>query len=80
MSDHLSLRISFQHPHEHRPAVEDAAIRAHVMLSDPDGTPGSGDEVFETAVAGGTVIDLGTGRIRKAGLDPILRTALVISF
>ena len=60
--------------------MEDAAIRAHVMLSDPDGTPGSGDEVFETAVAGGTVIDLGTGRIRKAGLDPILRTALVISF
>ena len=50
------------------------------MLNDPDGTPGSGDEVYETAAAGGTVLDLGTGRIRKAGLDAILRTALVISF
>ena len=80
MNDHLSLRISLQHLYEHRPALEEAAIRAHVMLSDPDGTPGSGDEVLETAVAGGTVLDLGTGRIRKAGLDAILRTALVISF
>ena len=53
---------------------------ARVVLSDPDGTPGSGDEVFETAMAGGTVLDLGTGRIRKAGLDAILRTALVVSF
>ena len=61
-------------------ALDDAAIRAHVMLSDPDGTPGSGDEVFETTVAGGTVLDLGTGRIRKAGLDAILRTTLVVSF
>ena len=50
------------------------------MLSDPDGMPGSGDEVFETAMAGGAVVDLGTGRIRKAGLDAILRTALVVSF
>ena len=80
ISDHLSLRVSLQHLYEHRPALEDAAIRARVMLSDPDGTPGSGDEVFETTVAGGTVLDFGTGRVRKAGLDAILRTALVVSF
>ena len=36
--------------------------------------------MFETTVAGGTVLDLGTGRIRKAGLDAILRTVLVVSF
>ena len=47
---------------------------------DPDGAPGSGDELFEAVAAGGVEIDFGTGQIRKAGLDAIFRTALVISF
>lgn len=80
MSEHLSLRVSLQHLYEHEPALEDAAIRARVALIDPDGAPGSGDELFETVTTGGTAIDLGTGQIRKAGLDAVFRTALVVSF
>ena len=80
MSEHLSLRVSLQHLYEHRPALADAAMRARVKLIDPDGTLGSGDELFETVTTGGTVLDLGTGQIRKAGLDTVVRTALVISF
>ena len=80
MSEHLSLRVSLQHLYEHRPALEDAAIRARAMLIDPDGTPGSGDELFETVVTGGTAFDFGTGKVRKSGLDAVFRTALVISF
>ncbi len=50
------------------------------MLIDPDGAPGSGDELFETVADGGVLLDFGTGRIRKAGLDAVFRTAPVISF
>ena len=80
MSEHLSLRVSLQHLYEHQPALEDAFVRARAMLIDPDGRPGSGDELFETVVTGGTAFDVGTGQIRKSGLDAIFRTALVISF
>ena len=80
MNDHLSLRVSLQHLYEHLPALEYAGIVAHVALIDPDGVPGSGDELFETVAAGGAEIDFGTGRIRKAGLDAVFRTALVITF
>lgn len=80
MSEHLSLRVSLQHLYENRPALEEAAIVARVMLIDPDGAPGSGDELFETVMDGGVLLDFGTGQIRKAGLDAIFRTALVISF
>ena len=80
MSEHLSLRVSLQHLYEHRPAFEEAPIRARVLLIDPDGAAGSGDELFETVAAGGAVIEFGSGQIRKAGLDAIFRTALVISF
>ena len=80
MTDHLSLRISLQWLYEHQPAFEEAAIVALVALRDPDGAPGSGDELFETVADGGLAIDLGTGHLRKDGLDTILRTALVISF
>ena len=80
INDHLSLRVSLQHLYEHRPALEDTVIVARVALIDPDGVPGSGDELFETVAAGGAAIDFGTGQIRKAGLDAIFRTALVISF
>ncbi len=80
MSEHLSLRVSLQHLYEHEPALEDAGIIARVVLVDPDGVPGSGDELFETVAAGGAGVDFGTGRIRKRGLDVVFRTALVISF
>ncbi len=56
------------------------AVVARVTLIDPDGAPGSGDELFETVMDGGVLLDFGTGQIRKAGLDAIFRTALVISF
>ena len=80
MSEHLSLRVSVQWLYENEPAFEDAGIVAQVALLDPDGVPGSGDELFETVAGGGIEIDLGDGRIRKDRLDTILRTALVISF
>lgn len=80
MSEHLSLRVSLQHLYEHEPALEDAGIVARVALVDPDGVPGSGDELFETLASGGAGVDFGTGQIRKRGLDVVFRTALVISF
>ena len=80
MTDHLSLRVSLQWLYEHQPALEEAAVIAHIALRDPDGVPSSGDELFETVANGGLTVNLGTGRLRKDGLDTILRTALVISF
>lgn len=80
MSEHLSLRVSVQWLYENEPALEDLGVVAQVALLDPDGVPGSGDELFETVAGGGVEIDLGTGRIRRDRLDTILRTALVISF
>ena len=80
MSEHLSLRVSVQWLYENEPALEDLDVVAQVALLDPDGVPGSGDELFETVAGGGVEIDLGTGQIRKDRLDTILRTALVISF
>lgn len=80
IGEHLSLRVSLQHLYEHEPALEDAAILAHVMLIDPDGAPGSGDESFQTVIAGGATLAFGTGQLRKNRLDAIFRTALVISF
>ena len=80
MSEHLSLRVSVQHLYEHRPALEDTGIVARVVVIDPDGVAGSGDELFETVATGGAGVDFGTGRIRKRGLDIVFRTALVINF
>ena len=80
MSEHLSLRVSVQYLFEHDPALEDADLIARVALIDPDGTPGSGDELFQTLAAGGAALDFGAGRIRKRGLDIVVRTALVINF
>ena len=80
VSEHLSLRVSLQHRYEHEPSREDAGIVARVALIDPDGVPGSGDELFETVATGGAGVDFGSGRIRKRGLDVVFRTALVFSF
>ena len=80
ISEHLALRVSLQHLYEHEPAVADVGIVARVALIDPDGAPGSGDELFETVADGGATIAFGTGPIRKNRLDVILRTALVVTF
>ena len=76
----LALRISLQLLYEHDPALEDVAVLARVAIVDPDGVPGSGDELFETVAGGGTTIALGTDRVRRDRLDAIFRTALVIGF
>ena len=80
ISEHLALRVSLQHLYEHEPAVEEVGIVARVALIDPDGAPGSGDELFETVANGGATIAIGTGPIRKNRLDVVLRTALVVTF
>ena len=80
LSTHLALRVGLQWLYEHEPAPEAVAVVAHVEVVDPDGVPGSGDELFETVADGGATITLGASRIRKDRLDTIFRTALVISF
>ena len=80
LGTHLALRVGLQWLYEHEPAPEDVAVVARVEVVDPDGVPGSGDELFETVADGGAAITLGASRIRKDRLDTIFRTALVISF
>ncbi len=80
VNEYLSLRVSLQFLHEQKPSFEDVDIVARVALIDPDGTSGSGDELFETVASGGTRIDFGHGQVRKKTLDTVFRTALVISF
>lgn len=77
---HLALRVGLQWLYEHEPASEDVAVVARVEVVDPDGAPGSGDELFETVSDGGAAIDLGASRIPRDRLDTIVRTALVVSF
>ena len=80
LNRHLALRISLQLLYENDSAQEDVAVIARAAVVDPDGMPGSGDELFETVDAGGTTITLGENRIRRDRLDTIFRTALVIGF
>ena len=80
LGTHLALRVGLQWLYEHEPAPEDLAVIARVEVIDPDGRPGSGDELFETVADGGAAITLGASRIRKDRLDTIFRTALVVSF
>ena len=80
LGTHLALRVGLQWLYEHEPAPEDVAVVARVRVVDPDGVPGTGDELFETVADGGAAITLGADRIRKDRLDTVFRTALVISF
>ena len=80
LGTHLALRVGLQWLYEHEPAPEDVAVVARVQVVDPDGVPGTGDELFETVADGGAAITLGADRIRKDRLDTVFRTALVISF
>lgn len=80
LSRHLALRLSLQLLYENDPAQEDVAVIARAAVVDPDGVPGSGDELYETVADGGTTIALGTDRVQRDRLDTIFRTALVIGF
>ena len=80
LSRRLALRVGLQLLYESDPAPEDVAVIARAAVLDPDGMPGSGDELFETLADGGATITLGSGRIRRNRLDTIFRTALVIGF
>lgn len=80
MSTHLKLKVSLQWLYNSEPALEDADIVANVELIDPDGIPGSGDELFVTVEEGGFEVELGEDQIRKKGLDTTFRTSLSIEF
>ena len=80
MSGHFSLKLSLQWLFENEPALQDVDVIARVITVDPDGIPGSGDEMFQTVSDGGAAITIATGRVRKDRLDTVFRTALVIDF
>jgi putative salt-induced outer membrane protein YdiY len=80
MSQRLSLKASLQWLYNNKPALEDVDIIARAILVDPDGTPGSGDEFFQTVASGGTEVEFGKGQILKDELDTVFRTSLVVSF
>jgi putative salt-induced outer membrane protein YdiY len=80
MSQRLSLVVSLRWQYNNFPALEDIDVVAEVVIRDPDGIPGSGDEFFETVAGGGTHIDIGTIRERKKDLDTVLSTSLRITF
>ena len=80
MTTHLSLKVSLQWQYNNEPALEDIDVVARVVIVDPDGTPGTGDEFFETVDSGGAEIVLGEVGERKQQLDTIFRTSLSIKF
>ena len=78
---HVSLKVSLQWLYENEPALEsDLDVIAFVELINPDGIPGTGDEIFRTLSSGGSKLVLGSADARKDKLDTIFRTALVIKF
>ena len=80
ITEALALRVSLQFLYENEPALEDVSLLALVKLIEPVSTQEQQGSLFETVSVGGILLDLGDGKIRKNGLDTILRTALVISF
>jgi hypothetical protein len=80
MSKHVALKASLEWQFNHEPALEDVDILAQVIVVDPDGVPGSGDEYFQTVATGGSEITIGEGSARKEQLDTVFKTALVIDF
>ena len=80
MHKHSALTVSIQHLYNSIPALEDLDLVAQVILIDPDGIPGNGDEFFETVEAGGIEIQLGEERERREKLDTIFRVSLTIKF
>jgi hypothetical protein len=80
MSEHVALKVSLQWQFSHEPALEDVDIVARVIVIDPDGDPGNGDELFRTVDEGGAEIEFDEGQARKKELDTTFRTSLVINF
>jgi len=51
-----------------------------VIIVDPDGIPGNGDEVFQTVDEGGIEVTIGETQVRKKALDTVFHASLVINF
>jgi putative salt-induced outer membrane protein YdiY len=79
MNKRLSLKVSLQWLYNNEPALEDVDILVRTILLDPDGVPGSGDELFQTVTEGGAETTLGETQIRKKALDTVFNVSLVIS-
>jgi putative salt-induced outer membrane protein YdiY len=80
MGKHLSLKVSLQFLYSGEPALEEVDVIARVVLVDPDGIPGNGDEYFITVDSGGIAITTGEDTLRKEPLDTTVRTSLQITF
>jgi hypothetical protein len=80
MSKRLSLVVTLQWLFNNFPALEDIDTIAEVVIRDPDGVPGSGDEFFETVTAGGSQVLIGSTRERKKTVDTAFSTSLRITF
>jgi hypothetical protein len=80
MTQRLSLRVSLHWLYNSIPALEDIDLVAQVVVVDPDGIPGNGDEYFETVESGGSTVELGSVQERKEKLDTVFTTSLGISF
>ena len=79
-SRRTSLRVSLQWLYNSVPAFEEVDVVAQVVLVDPDGIPGNGDELFETVESGGISLEVGSTPERKEKLDTIFTTSLAIKF
>ena len=80
MSRRLSLKVSLHWIYNNLPALDDIDLVGRLIVVDPDGVPGSGDELFETVESGGVPVELGSVRERREKLDTIFTTSLGISF
>jgi putative salt-induced outer membrane protein YdiY len=80
MTKRLSLRVSLRWLYNHEPALEDVDVNARVVIRDPDGIPGNGDEYIETVAEGGSEFEFDESRVRMESLDQIFKTTLVLSF
>ena len=80
MNRRLSLKVSLQYLFNNKPALEDLDVVARVVLEDPDGVPGNGDEFFRTIGSGGIEVTVGEDQAHKEQLDTVFRTTLVIDF
>ena len=80
MSKRLSLRVSLRLLYNHEPALEDVDVNARVVIRDPDGIPGNGDELIETVADGGSEFEFDESQVRKEKLDQIFKSTLVVTF
>jgi uncharacterized protein DUF481 len=76
----LSLKVSLQFLYASEPALEEVDVLARVLVVDPDGIAGNGDEYFETVASGGNEFTIGVDSLRKESLDTTFRMSLQITF